>query len=186
MIGSFWPKHITFELRKYRKVMFNGTEDWSKIWRKTHLCFPKWHEKYGTFSPEHLKNLKTWTLMGSFIRSRKCMSLKFTEELCVMTMKNEAKFKEELKNFQVNHGQRDSIIFPQTFSVESSKQLLDLCLAESRILYFWQVLESIHKLIIELHVQSPPSLPLFFAVTAFFLQSVWRTTNCVIRSWTDH
>ena len=53
-----------------------------------------------------------------------------------MTMKNEAKFKEELKNFQVNHGQRDSIIFPQTFSVESSKQLLDLCLAESRILYF--------------------------------------------------
>ena len=121
-----------------------------------------------------------------FIRSRKCMSLKFTEELCVMTMKNEAKFKEELKNFQVNHGQRDSIIFPQTFSVESSKQLLDLCLAESRILYFWQVLESIHKLIIELHVQPPPSLPLFFAVTAFFLQSVWRTTNCVIRSWTDH
>ena len=53
------------------------------------------------------------------------------------------------KNFQVKHGQCDSIILPETFSFESSKQLLDLCLAE--ILYFWQVLESIHKFIIELH-----------------------------------
>ena len=31
-----------------------------------------------------------------FIQSRKCMSLKFTEELCVMRMKNGAKFEEDL------------------------------------------------------------------------------------------
>ena len=31
-----------------------------------------------------------------FVQSRKCMSLKFTEELFVMTMKNDAKFEEEL------------------------------------------------------------------------------------------
>ena len=31
-----------------------------------------------------------------FVQSRKCMNLKFTEELCVMTMKNDAKFEEEL------------------------------------------------------------------------------------------
>ena len=24
--------------------MFDSTEDWFKIWRKTDLCFPKWHE----------------------------------------------------------------------------------------------------------------------------------------------
>ena len=30
--------------------------------------------------------------------------------------------------------------------------MLDLCLADSRILYFWYDLESIHKFIIELHV----------------------------------
>ena len=34
--------------------------------------------------------------MDPFVQSRKCMSLKFTEELCVMTMKNDAKFEEEL------------------------------------------------------------------------------------------
>ena len=32
----------------------------------------------------------------SFIQRRKCMSLKFTEELCVMSIKNDAKFEEGL------------------------------------------------------------------------------------------
>ena len=42
---------------------------------------------------------------------------------------------------------------PQSISLENAKLLLiNLCLADSRILYFWQVLESIHKFIIELHV----------------------------------
>ena len=31
---------------------------------------------------------------------------------------------------------------------------LDLCLANSRVIYFWQVLESIHKFVIEIHVLS--------------------------------
>ena len=43
-----------------------------------------------------LESFKIGTLMDPFVQSRKCMSLKFTEELCVMTMKNNAKFKEEL------------------------------------------------------------------------------------------
>ena len=33
-----------------------------------------------------------------FVQSRKGMTLKFAEELCVMTMKNNAKFEEELRN----------------------------------------------------------------------------------------
>ena len=35
LMGSFWPKCIMFELKKYRTVMFYGTVDWCKIWRKT-------------------------------------------------------------------------------------------------------------------------------------------------------
>ena len=57
-----------------------------------------------------------------------------------------------MKNFQVKHGQCDRIIFPEIFSFESSKWLLDLCFADSRILYFWQVLESIPKFITEILV----------------------------------
>ena len=30
--------------------MFNGNEGWSKIWKKTGLYFPKWHEELDKFS----------------------------------------------------------------------------------------------------------------------------------------
>ena len=53
LVGCLWPKYIIFELTKYRGVMFDGTENWCKIWRKTDMCFQKWHEEFGNFSPEH-------------------------------------------------------------------------------------------------------------------------------------
>ena len=61
-----------FDLKKYRGVIFHETEESCKIWRKTGLRFGKWHEEF------------------------ECMSLKLTGELCVMTMKNDAKFEMEL------------------------------------------------------------------------------------------
>ena len=50
LMGSFCTKYIMFELKKYRGVMFDDTEDWCKIWRKTNLCFPKSHEEFDKFS----------------------------------------------------------------------------------------------------------------------------------------
>ena len=43
-----------------------------------------------------LEILKIGTFMGPFIQSRKCMSLKCTGKLCIMAMKNDAKFENEL------------------------------------------------------------------------------------------
>ena len=95
--GEFWPEHskftkfllwlffcgryVTCYQKKYRGVIFHGTEEWCKIWRKADLRFGKWRKKYDKFSPEHLKvsNLGLW--YDAFIQSRKCMSLTFTEEL---------------------------------------------------------------------------------------------------------
>ena len=74
-MGCFWPKDI-FELKKYRGVMFDGTEDGWKTWRKT--------EEFGKFSPEHWKVSKLGITRDPFIKSRRCMSLKFAGELCVM------------------------------------------------------------------------------------------------------
>ena len=96
LMGSFWAKYILFELKKYRGVIFHDTEEWCKIWRKTDLWFGKWHEEYGKFSPEQLKVSKLGFWWDPLIQSRKSMSLKSTEELCVMKMKNDATFKEEL------------------------------------------------------------------------------------------
>ena len=50
LMGCFWPKYIIFEQKKYRGVMFDGTEHWYNIWRKTGFSFQKWHEKFYKFS----------------------------------------------------------------------------------------------------------------------------------------
>ena len=96
LMGCFWPKYTMFELRKYRRVVFDGIQNWYKVWRKTDLCFQKWHEEFGKFPPEHLKVSKLGLSWYPFVQSWKYMSLKFSGELCVMAMKNDAKCKEEL------------------------------------------------------------------------------------------
>ena len=93
---SFWPKYIMFQLRKYRGFSFMTLKCDAKIWRKTDLWFGKWHEEFGKFLPEHPKVSKLGLWWDPFIQSRKCMSLKFTEELCIMTMKNDAKLEEQV------------------------------------------------------------------------------------------
>ena len=91
----FWTKYIMFKLKKCRGGIFHDTEEWYKIWRKTDSWFGKWHEEFGKFSPEHSKVSKLGLWWNPFIQSRKCMSLKFTEEFCVVTMHNDTKFEEE-------------------------------------------------------------------------------------------
>ena len=63
---------------------------------KSHAKFQEKHEEFGKFSPQHSKVSKLGLLRGTFIQSRNCMSIKFTGELCVMTMKNDEKFEENL------------------------------------------------------------------------------------------
>ena len=91
-ICSYCVKYSIFDLNEYRGVIFHDSEGWCKLWRKNDLRFGKWHEEYGKVSPEDLKvsKLELWRDSGKII------SLKFTEELCVWTMKNDAKFEKEL------------------------------------------------------------------------------------------
>ena len=61
-------------------------------------CLVVWKKTWEIWQilPEHLKVSKLEHWWDPFVQSRKGMTLKFTEELCVMTMKNNAKFEEEL------------------------------------------------------------------------------------------
>ena len=88
-------KYLMFDLKQYRGVAFHDTEGWRKIWRKTDLWFGEWHEEYSTFSPEHLKVSKLGLWWNPLIQNRKSTSLKSTEKLCVMKLKNYAKFGQE-------------------------------------------------------------------------------------------
>ena len=42
LIDRFWKKQNVWA-KKYTGVMFQGAEDWCEIWKKTDLCFQKWH-----------------------------------------------------------------------------------------------------------------------------------------------
>ena len=47
-IGSYCAKYLIFDLKKYRGVVFHGTEKWCKIWRKTDMWFEtNWVMSYG-------------------------------------------------------------------------------------------------------------------------------------------
>ena len=70
--------------------------DTHDISRNPDLWFGKSYEEFGKFWAAHTKVSQLGLSLGPFIQSRKCMSLKFKGELCVMTMTNDAKFDIEL------------------------------------------------------------------------------------------
>ena len=72
--------------------------------KKTDLQFGKFNEEFGKFLLEHSKvsELRLW--WDTFIQRRKYMNLKFTEELCIVSMKNDEKFEEELtRRFKIDN-----------------------------------------------------------------------------------
>ena len=50
MIGPFCGKYITFDLRKYRGVIFHVTEEYAKSEKTIDLSFGKRYEGFGKFS----------------------------------------------------------------------------------------------------------------------------------------
>ena len=73
-MGCFWPNFIMFELKKYRGVMFDYTQDWYKIWRKTGLCFQKLTWGIWQIFTRALESLQIGTSMAYF-----CLKLKIYE-----------------------------------------------------------------------------------------------------------
>ena len=52
---SFFQSRKKDELKIYRGVMCNNTEEWWKIWRGMDFSFQDRHEKLDKFWPEHSK-----------------------------------------------------------------------------------------------------------------------------------
>ena len=64
--------------------------------RKLTCTFKNDIRNLGNFHQNTGKSKKFGLWWDPFIQSKKCMSLKLTGEFCVVPMKNEAKFEEEL------------------------------------------------------------------------------------------
>ena len=95
-MGSFSPNYMSFELKKYRGVIFHDTEQWCKIWINPDLVVSKMPWGIGwTFikAPKSLKVVHWWDV---FVQSIHGFSQKISEKSCVMTLKGVAKFKWKL------------------------------------------------------------------------------------------
>ena len=119
-------------------------ESHEKFLKKTDFRFWKWHEKFGKISPEHLKVSKLGIWWHHFVRSWKFMSLKFTGQLCVMLMKNNAKIEEELTyQFKIDIGIWQSLTWVlESFKNVQFKWLLltkeyNLCAKKTQRTYVW-------------------------------------------------
>ena len=87
-VFNVWPKKVQRSYHSWHwRVIQNLKEKWLVVSKTT----------WGIWQifTRALKVSKLGLSWGPFVQSRKCMSLEFTEELCVMTMKNDAKFEEE-------------------------------------------------------------------------------------------
>ena len=86
LMGCFWPKYVMFELKKYRGVVFDSTEYWCKIWRKTEWSFQKRHEEVSKFSPEHVWKSKSWDFCWVLLSKVENVWAWNLQGSCVMTM----------------------------------------------------------------------------------------------------
>ena len=107
LIGYFWAKCILFELKKYRGVIFDETEEGYKTWRWINLSFQNWDKKFDKFLPEHTKVSKIFTLMRSFWVKHTLFELQIyrrvifhdTEEICKFWRKTDCWFEKRLQKF---------------------------------------------------------------------------------------
>ena len=80
LIGSFCATYVTFDLHKYRGVIFHDTEDWCQNVKKTDFGKLLWKMTWRIWQifTTALESAKIWTLMelwwDPFVQSRKSMS----------------------------------------------------------------------------------------------------------------
>ena len=107
LMGFFCPKLKMYELKIYWGAICHDNEERCKVERRIDLSFQNWHEEFDEFSLEHSKTLNICTLMGSSWSKYIMFDLKNAVELCLMTLKIDAKFegtlicafKNGMKNF---------------------------------------------------------------------------------------
>ena len=92
LMGFFCPKLKMYELKIYRGVICHDNEERCKVERRVDLSFQNWHGEFDEFWLEHSKTLNICTLMGSSWSKYIIFDLKNAVELCLMTLKIDAKF----------------------------------------------------------------------------------------------
>ena len=131
LTDCFWPKYLMFELKKYRGVMFGGSEYWFKIWTKNDV------RNLPNFYQNTFENLKIGTLMGSFypfIYSRAVLwqwrMMQNLKKNWLVTSKLTCEIWRILTQSLRNHKnlQFNGLLLTKVFNVWAKKSVEELCL----------------------------------------------------------
>ena len=77
--------------------MCHDSEEWLNIWTGIDLSIQNWHGEFDEFWPEQLKISNICTLTGCFWpKVNHIWVKKSTEELCLVALKTDAKFRGKL------------------------------------------------------------------------------------------
>ena len=93
LIGYFCSKHMNFELKKYRGVIFRDTEEWCKIWLNPDFEVSKMKLGIGW---AFIRALKVWRIVHWWAQKLIMFQLENFRGIIVMTLKGDAKFKGKL------------------------------------------------------------------------------------------
>ena len=104
----------------------------AKFDRKITCAFKNDTRNFANFQHSTFKSLKLGFPWDPFIQIRKFMSLKFTGELCVVTMKNDTKFEEEF-TCQLKTAMRYLTNFDPITRKSLKKSIEELCLIALKI-----------------------------------------------------
>ena len=110
-----------------KSVTSDDTEEGSKVWRKANYLFQKWLEEFGEFWCKKWQVWKFALWFITFVESILCLSQKSIEDICVITLKNDAKFEEELTSALKNN-MWNLVIFDSTLESLKTCTLMG---------YFW-------------------------------------------------
>ena len=96
MICPFCAKYTTFDLKKYREVIFHDSEEYQRLEERLACGLENDMRNLANFPQNIQKSQKCALWSASSEQMIKCMTLKGTEELCLMALNIDAKFEEKL------------------------------------------------------------------------------------------
>ena len=94
--GLFLSKAYKDLDEKVKIVMPHYTEAWCKVWRKTDSWFQNWHDDFGEIKCEQWKVWKFALCCATIFNGIWSFSWKITEELSLITLKEDLNFEEKL------------------------------------------------------------------------------------------
>ena len=130
-------------MKKYRRVLFPGTEKWCKVKRKTGSRFQKWHEEFGEFSSNQSK-VQKFHFDGLFLSKIYEIWAKKIQKSYPLWHWSDAKWHNQLGELSLEHSKteklyNDGLSLSKAFNVSARR------FHRNYVSWHWRVVQNLRK-----------------------------------------